>query len=251
MAAPKNSLRSLKTRRQRRHVWLAGSAVLSFSLLFYLLGFSPERWVDIDALKINIVTWRISVSLAYSALFFLAATLAVGPLALLRGRPNPTNDYLRRDLGYWAGGLALAHMAFAITIHTDGWRLWTLWLSEAGFSGIKIQGGWFGLANYAGLAMVALLSLLLVISNDAFMKRLGMRTWKNLQRLTYLVLALLFVHGFAYQRVEQRLPVMRAAFLLVIALIVIVQGLGVLAHLARRRKTGRHETARLKKSAAK
>ena len=51
----------------------------------------------------NDVLSKASFATAYPALVLLAATLLVGPLNLIRKRPNPTSIDLRRDAGIWAG----------------------------------------------------------------------------------------------------------------------------------------------------
>jgi len=52
--------------------------------------------------------WRLSMATAYVALGLLAATLAIGPLNILRRRPNPVSTDLRRDIGIWAGLIGIA-----------------------------------------------------------------------------------------------------------------------------------------------
>jgi sulfoxide reductase heme-binding subunit YedZ len=46
--------------------------------------------------------------------------------------------------------------------------------------------------------------LLLAISNDLSLRRLGTRKWKSLQRWTYLAVGLTLMHAVAYQRIERR-----------------------------------------------
>ena len=46
--------------------------------------------------------------------------------------------------------------------------------------------------------------LLLAISNDLSLRRLGTRRWKWLQRWTYAAVALTVLHAVAYQRIEKR-----------------------------------------------
>lgn len=88
---------------------------------------------------------------------------------------------------------------------------------------IPLQQGWFGIAKLAGLFQAALIVLILVISNDVMMLRLGVRIWKRLQQLSYAALLLILVHGFAYQRVENRDGLLRIIFLILIGAVVIVQ----------------------------
>lgn len=62
----------------------------------------------------------------------------------------------------------------------------------------------FGLGNDTGLIAAVLFLLLVVISNDVSLRRLGTQKWKSLQRWTYVVVTLTFLHGVAYQQVEKR-----------------------------------------------
>jgi methionine sulfoxide reductase heme-binding subunit len=211
--------------RQKRHITLAFIAMGSVVMLFVLFGFSRERWVDTDSLKAEMIEWRISMALAYTALSFLAVTLGIGPLNVLRRRPLSTNNYLRRDVGIWSGILALSHVVFGITIHTDGLNIWTLWVMDMAMPGyaIPLQQGWFGIANFAGIFQATLILLILVISNDVMILRLGLGRWKRLQRLSYAALLLILIHGFAYQRVENRDGLLRIVFLVLIGSAAMIQ----------------------------
>jgi sulfoxide reductase heme-binding subunit YedZ len=201
-----------------------------------LLGYSRERWLDVPGLKRDTFEWRMSMSLALTAVLFLIPVLAIGPLNMLRKRANPTNSYLRRDLGIWVGVLGLAHMVFGISIHSDNLRFWTLWIIVTPGRPLRLVTGWFGLANYAGLLLASLLALLLAISNDIAMRRLGMRRWKNLQRLSYLALLAIMIHGLAYQELENRDLGLRLVFWGMIAFIIVIQGLGLFTTLRQRRE---------------
>jgi sulfoxide reductase heme-binding subunit YedZ len=78
----------------------------------------------------------------------------------------------------------------------------------------------FGLANYSGLGVSLVLALLLGLSNNAALTRLGSHRWKMLQRWNYAGFALLIVHGAVYQLLEKRM----AGFVLVFAAAVIFVG---------------------------
>ncbi|HEY6376696.1 MAG TPA: hypothetical protein VIX90_14335, partial [Edaphobacter sp.] len=97
-------------RRIARHLVLAFLAVI-FTALFYLATAPPD------------VRHRASMATAYSSLVFLVATLALGPWNIIRHRSNPVSFDLRRDLGIWAGLLALLHTVVGLTVHLRG-RMW-------------------------------------------------------------------------------------------------------------------------------
>jgi DMSO/TMAO reductase YedYZ heme-binding membrane subunit len=62
----------------------------------------------------------------------------------------------------------------------------------------------FGLVSYLGLAAALLVAMLLAISSDAALARLGAAQWKTLQRLSYLALTVTVLHGLALQVMEKR-----------------------------------------------
>ncbi len=64
--------------------------------------------------------------------------------------------------------------------------------------------GPFGWANHVGLIATLLIILLLAISNDYSVRKLGTRRWKSLQRWTYYFVGLLAIHSVLYQLVEHR-----------------------------------------------
>jgi len=148
--------------------------------------------------------FRVSMAFAYTALVMLAATMVVGPLNVLRSRPNPVSTYLRRDIGIWAGLLALGHVVFGLQVHLRGrMRLYFMYGADEPHL-FPVRHDLFGLANYTGLAVTVALLLLLTLSNNALLRKLGPRRWKRLQRWNYGAFALIVVHGIAYQVIERR-----------------------------------------------
>jgi sulfoxide reductase heme-binding subunit YedZ len=88
---------------------------------------------------------------------------------------------------------------------------------------IPIRYDLFGFANYTGLGATLLLALLLALSNDFSMRKLGSGRWKNLQRLNYILFAFVFLHGAAYQFLEKRMISYVVTFALMIAVVVVIQ----------------------------
>lgn len=147
--------------------------------------------------------FRWSMATAYVGMAALGATLLTGPLNLLRRRPNPVSTDLRRDLGVWAGLLALAHFVIGWQVHMQHRYLY--WLREVKTSGTLVpRTDLFGFANYTGLIAVLIVVALLGLSNDLSLKALGTPRWKSLQRWNYAFFALVLVHGVAYQVIEKR-----------------------------------------------
>jgi sulfoxide reductase heme-binding subunit YedZ len=196
--------------RTQRHLVLAAIAAVGTGLI-YLATAPPD------------FRHRLSMSTAYSSLFFLAATLLVGPWNILRRRPNPVSFDLRRDLGIWAGLLAILHTGVGLTVHLRG-RMWMYFFKR--LHPLKLQTGQFGWANYVGLVSALLFLILLAISNDLSLRSLGLKRWKSLQRWTYVAIGLAIAHGILFQLVEKRhLPwVLLFAGLAVIMLVMQLAG---------------------------
>src|SRR5262249_18277318 len=66
------------------------------------------------------VVFRLSLASAYVGLVLLGASLVIGPWRVLRGRANPVNSDLRRDIGIWAGIVGLAHVVIGLQVHLKG-----------------------------------------------------------------------------------------------------------------------------------
>lgn len=166
---------------------------------------------------------RLSMGTAYAALAFLAVSLWLGPWNVLRRRPNPVSFDLRRDIGIWAAMLALAHTGVGLTVHLRG-RMWMYFFKR--LHPLTLQKTEFGFANYVGAAAAILFVILLAISNDFSLRRLGRRRWKSMQRWAYAAFALTVAHGIAFQMVEKRHLPWVVGFGLIVVAAVIGQGLG-------------------------
>jgi methionine sulfoxide reductase heme-binding subunit len=145
------------------------------------------------------IVQRLSIGTGYAALALLAFTLSVGPLRAIRGRRLPVSIDLRRDAGICTGILGLAHVVLGLQVHYGG-------AIQRYFSSLDRA----GLANWIGLAATVVLVLLLGISSDWAIRRLGTRWWKRLQRLAYALFVLVVAHTVLYQLVEERAPALVA-----------------------------------------
>ena len=186
--------RRLGRRLLRHHLVLAGLVVGG--------GLLVQGWIPSpDPLA------RASLTSAYVALGLLSATLLTGPLDVLRGRPTPVSTDLRRDIGIWAAVVGLVHVVLGLQVHLRGrWWLYFVYGPQERRRPLQspVRLDPFGLANHTGLAATLLLLVLLAISNDVALRRLGSRRWKSVQRWNYAAAALVLGHGFAYQFVERR-----------------------------------------------
>lgn len=177
--------------------------------------------------------FRWSMATAYVGLALLAATVALGPLNVVRRRPNPVSSDLRRDVAIWAGIVSLAHVLFGFGVHMKG-------EIRRYFMDVGADGRWFirhdpfGLTNVLGVVATLVIVLLLALSNDWSLRSLGTARWKWLQQWTYPMLAMLAVHGAIYQLLEKRQIAYVALFAALCAAIVAVQWRGWRAARARR-----------------
>ena len=144
-------------------------------------------------------TETISFATAYAGLGLVVTALAIGPLNLLRRRPNPTSTDLRRDVGIWAGLFGITHTVAGFQVHMKGVLPRYFTVIAPGF-GARL----FVAANFLGLIAVILLIALVLISNDVALRRLGSARWKSLQRMTYIVIVAVVLHGAMYQIIEKR-----------------------------------------------
>jgi len=167
---------------------IIGICVLGCTALFWQL-FSQRR---------DIVS-RLSIATAYPALLLTTIALLLGPWNVLRRHPNPISFDLRRDVGIWAGATALLHTIVGLNVHLRG-RPWLYFVDENS----RLRHDLFGFGNYTGLISALVFLLLLAISNDLMLRRLGSRKWKSLQRWTYAAAALTVGHAVAYQLIEKR-----------------------------------------------
>jgi sulfoxide reductase heme-binding subunit YedZ len=171
-----------------------------------------------------------SFATAYAGLVLLAVALAVGPMNVLRRRPNPVSTDLRRDVGIWAGLCGVAHTVAGLQVHMRG-HFVRYFLPAPG---THVDGGAavFLTANYLGMTGAILLLVLMSISNDIALRKLGVPRWKLLQRSTYVVLAAVVFHGTLYQLLEKRAALLVIVFAAITVIVVVLQLTGLRAKLA-------------------
>lgn len=194
----------------RRHLVLAACALAASFLAYAAVPGTDTRH-------------HFSMATAYSGLAFLVVCLSLGPWKILRGRANPVSFDLRRDVGIWAGILALLHTGIGLTVHLRG-RMWMYFFRQ--LHPLRVQNTEFGLANYVGLLAALLFLGLLTISNDISLRSLKARKWKSLQRWTYVAAVLTVIHGVLFQGVEGRKAPWLVAFWLLVILALGFQAAG-------------------------
>lgn len=175
--------------------------------------------------------FRLSMGTGYAGLGLLTGTLLLGPLNILRKRPNPVSTDLRRDVGIWAALVSIVHIVIGWQVHFRG-QPWKYLFDGAVLWQFRLD--FFGLANYTGLAAGGIALGLLGLSNDWALRTLGVKRWKALQRWNYGLFALVALHGAIYQMLEAR----AMPFVVVFGLVILVVVVGQFAAFQRRRHPG-------------
>jgi len=226
----------MNTRTKKRRQAHIAIAVLSVSVtaLFYF-GLPPiYALTSSDSQHADDIIFRLSLSLGYVALLLLLFTLLSGVWNLLTNKKLlPLHYDVRRDVGIWAGVLAILHSFVGLFVHfrdkPNSFLYYFIFPPEIQ-TAFPLRFDLFGLANYTGLFGILLVALLLAISNDFALKKLGANRWKNLQRLNYLFFALVLAHSVVYAAIEKRPLPLFALTLLLFCLTVALQILGILKY---------------------
>ena len=74
---------------------------------------------ELFAARRDLIT-RLSIATAYPSLFLSLLAIALGPWNVLGNRANPVSFNLRRDLGIWAGIMALLHTGIGLQRPSSG-----------------------------------------------------------------------------------------------------------------------------------
>ena len=194
----------VNNRLRRRFLYHVLIGIGSVALTFVFMRLFPKR----DLIS------EVSIGTAYPALFLTAAALLLGPLNVLWRKPNPVSFDLRRDVGIWAGILALVHTAVGLNVHLRG-KMWLYFVDTHK----HLRRDAFGFGNYTGLVAALVFALLLALSNDLTLRRLGAVRWKSLQRWAYAAVVLTAAHAFAYQEIEKRVSPFKAVLFIVVGIL--------------------------------
>jgi sulfoxide reductase heme-binding subunit YedZ len=172
-----------------------------------------------------------SVALAYLALLAALATLTIGPVKVLRRRPNPLSTDLRRDIGLFAAACALAHVVLAFGDHFGG-VVHRYFFTDPTTSFASLRRDRFAVGLWLGVAATLLVVLLALVSNDVSVRRLGTRRWKRLQRTNYAYAVLALAHAVVFAELLGRIEIGVVACLG--AVTVLALQLGAMATVRRR-----------------
>jgi methionine sulfoxide reductase heme-binding subunit len=170
----------------------------------------------------------------YVALALLAITLLIGPGNLMLRRRTPISSYLARDVGIWAAIFSVIHVIVGIFVHGPPAPL----ADRIRYYFIAPEGtpltNSFGWANWTGLAATLIVLGLLTISSNFALGKLKARNWKNLQRLNYVLFALVVAHAILYGALRRITSI--TTLLLGVILVAVLTGQLVGIGLWRRRR---------------
>lgn len=167
----------------------------------------------------------IAFTSGFISLVILSVSLIIGPVNLMLKNKNPVSTYLRRDISITGGLLAVIHSVTGLFVHLRG-KMWLYFFNDSDH-GSTIRLDHFGLANYTGLFASILILLLLIISNDFFLKKLNTDRWKKIQRLSYVMFFLIAVHCYFYRIGNDNQTVFFWFYIPLFATVLILQIIGV------------------------
>ena len=178
-------------RRIRNHLILALGVVST-------LGVAAKAGVDGGALD------RMSFVSAYQCLLLLGAALLIGPIKAWDSGFPVGNSHTRRDVGIWAGITGMLHFFLANVLSMNYSYLEFFVDNATRPPSAEVRSQLYTTGTITGYVVALLFLILMALSNDIWVRKIGMRWWKRLQRMSYLVFGLTVAHAFLFQILESR-----------------------------------------------
>jgi sulfoxide reductase heme-binding subunit YedZ len=147
---------------------------------------------------------RLSIVSAYVCLLLLGLALLIGPLNVLRTGRLVGNSYVRRDTGIWAAMMGLLHFYLANVLSMTYEYLGIYVENSALPPSAAIRSSLYTWGTIFGYVIAVIFIVLLVLSSDWMMRKVGLKWWKRIQRISYLGFILTCIHAFAFQVLETR-----------------------------------------------
>jgi sulfoxide reductase heme-binding subunit YedZ len=147
---------------------------------------------------------RLSIVSAYLCLVLLGAALLIGPYhAFRQGRPL-MNTSIRRDIGIWGALSGLLHFYLANLLSMN-YEYLGIYVEAAPVPpSPEIRSELYSWGTISGYVIAVLFVVLLALSNDWAMRKIGLKWWKRIQRVSYVGFLLTCVHAFLFQVLESR-----------------------------------------------
>jgi sulfoxide reductase heme-binding subunit YedZ len=170
---------------------------------------------------------RLSIVSAYLCLVLLGAALLIGPMhAFRKGRPL-ANSYIRRDIGIWAALSGLMHFYLANVLAMN-YEYLGIYVENAPVPpSAEIRRELYSWGVILGYVIAVLFIVLLALSNDWIVQKVGLKWWKRIQRVSYLGFLFTSAHAFAFQALESREVLWIIVVLLITLLVLFGQASGI------------------------
>jgi len=172
---------------------------------------------------------RLSIVSAYICLLLLGAALLIGPVNVLRTGRLPGNSYVRRDTGIWAAMTGLLHFYLANVLSMTYEYLGIYVENPVLPPSSAVRSSLYTWGTIFGYVIAVLFIVLLVLSSDWMMRKVGMKWWKRIQRVSYLGFILTCIHAFAFQVLETRSLFWVLVVLVITMIIIAGQCMGIRA----------------------
>ncbi|UCG73059.1 MAG: ferric reductase-like transmembrane domain-containing protein [Chromatiales bacterium] len=172
---------------------------------------------------------RLSIVSAYLCLFLLGVALAIGPANAIRKGKALVNVYARRDTGIWAALNGLLHF-FLANVLAMNYEYLGIYVENAPVPpSVPVREALYLWGTILGYVIAVLFIMLMGLSNDWMVRKVGLKWWKRLQRASYAAFIFTCAHAFMFQVLETRAAVWVVVVALVTVLIIAGQGLGIAA----------------------
>lgn len=178
-------------------------------------------------------TQRASLATGYASLAALLVSIALGPLRVLRSRPNPVSSDLRRDVGIFAMITGVAHVVLALQHHFAG-AIRLYFFVDGRIRWESARWDSFGWGVWVGTLATLILIVLGALSNDRSLRGLGRRRWKAVQRANYALVALAVAHTIFFWAALKRDATTETAVILTAIVVLILQAGGFVIFRKRR-----------------
>ena len=172
---------------------------------------------------------QLSIVSAYLCLLLLGAALLIGPLHVFRNGRTIGHSYIRRDIGIWAALNGLLHFFLANALSMNYEYLGKYVDNALVPPSPEIRSQLYSWGTILGFVIAVLFVVLVMLSNDWMVRKVGSKWWKRIQRLSYLGFLSTCAHAFAFQALESREALWIIVVLLVTILVLIGQGYGIVS----------------------
>jgi methionine sulfoxide reductase heme-binding subunit len=188
---------------------------------------SGNQTANSDSIQNRLLIARFTTATGYIGLGLLGLTLLIGPGNLLLHRRTPISTYLARDVGMWAAIVSVIHVIVGLFVHGPpaslGKRILFYFFAPDG-SPLTNAFGW---GNWTGLAATVIVVGLLAISSDIALRKFKAKHWKNLQRLNYVLFAVVIAHAIFYGALLRVTSISTILLGLIVSLVFVGQMVGI------------------------